>query len=186
MPFDPSLRTKPATSNATEPLKESPSQTAGPYVHIGCVPQAIGLDNAPKQLASNADVPPGESIVIQGRVLDGEGALAKDVMIESWQIDGQWHRAICDLETGQFRLETSRPQATAPATPSVQIWIVARGINIGLSTRIYFDDEENSEDPILALVPDDRRNTLIAKGNNGEYQIDIRLQGDDETVFFDA
>ena len=71
--------------------------------------------------------------------------------------------------------------------PHISLWIVARGINIGLNTRIYFDDEDNADDRILKAVELKHRvPTLIAKKTgDGQYRFDIRLQGDAETVFLD-
>jgi protocatechuate 3,4-dioxygenase alpha subunit len=77
--------------------------------------------------------------------------------------------------------------------PHVSLWIVARGINLGLNTRLYFDDEAaaNAEDPVLRLIePPERRQTLIAvreqRGGEVVYRFDIHLQGEQETVFFDV
>lgn len=186
MAYDPRLTTRPADSNLAEPLKESPSQTAGPYVHIGCLPQLIGLDAAPAQIDSNGPLPNAERIVVEGHVYDGEGAVARDVMIESWQADGVWRRIGTDLDTGIFRLETVRPAAAAGQAPHLKLWIVARGINIGLSTRVYFPGDDHDTDPVLALVPEERRATLVADPlGGGKFRFDIRLQGEGETVFFD-
>jgi len=72
--------------------------------------------------------------------------------------------------------------------PPINLWIVARGINIGLNTRMCFEDEDNSTDPVLNLIEQvDRRQTLLARRvNPGHYRFDIRLQGIDETVFMDV
>ena len=100
-----------------------------------------------------------------------------------------------DLETGAFVFETVKPgRVPYPdgrlQAPHVTFWIVARGINIGLHTRMYFADEPgaNAEDPVLTgLKHQDRLPTLFAgyEGTN-EYRFDIRLQGDNETIFFDV
>jgi protocatechuate 3,4-dioxygenase alpha subunit len=68
------------------------------------------------------------------------------------------------------------------------VTLMARGMLNRVVTRIYFGDEEeaNAEDPILSLVPADRRHTLIATPEDGGYRFDIRLQGPGETVFFDV
>lgn len=196
-------------------LKESPSQTAGPYVHIGCTPNFAGIEGVypddPGVSMINGKVR-GERITITGRVLDGMGAPLKDAVIEIWQADADglynspsemrgradpnftgWGRQPTDQETGIYRFETVKP-GPVPfpdgrlQAPHVSFWIVARGINIGLSTRMYFADEEaaNADDPVLSRIEHGvRAATLIAPGEGGTYTFDIRLQGERETVFFD-
>ncbi len=201
-------------------LRETASQTAGPYVHIGLAPKAAGFDifdrNFGHVLTTSATQ--GERIVIEGRVFDGSNTPVRDVLLEIWQANAQgryahpadaqagksadpafrgWGRACSDFETGVWSFETIKPGAVAgrdgvPMAPHVNLWIVARGINLGLNTRMYFEDEAaaNAADPVLNLIEwETRRKTLIARrvqrGNATVYQFDIRLQGDDETVFFD-
>lgn len=190
--------------------KESPSQTAGPYLHLGCTPNAIGVEGVfPHDLGSVMlkQRQPGQEIVVSGVILDRANALVRDAMVEIWQAgadgaytDGQvfsdfhgWGRCACNLETGEYEFQTVRPgpikqhDGTVFA-PHIAFWIVARGINTGLQTRMYFpeDTELQASDPVLASVPEDRKKTLIAtKTSEGRFQFDIRLQGDAETVFFD-
>lgn len=195
-------------------LKETPSQTAGPYVHIGLAPGAAGFDIYRRELGWDIAGPdaPGERIRVEGIVYDGAGAPVKDVLLEAWQADGNgiyphpddprhadvapgfrgWGRIITDFETGLWRFETIKPGAVPGRNkrrmaPHVNLWLVSRGINIGLNTRMYFDDEDNASDPVLNLIEQqDRRQTLIARrGAPGLYRFDIRLQGDGETVFLD-
>lgn len=195
-------------------LKETPSQTAGPYVHIGLAPGAAGFSIFDRELGWDIAGPdaPGQRIRVEGRVLDGTGAPVRDVLIEVWQADAQgiyhhpedprfaeaspgfrgWGRVISDFETGEWAFETVKPGAVAgrggrPMAPHLTLWIVARGINIGLHTRMYFEDEDNASDPVLALIEQPhRRQTLIARRQEaGLYRFDIRLQGDGETVFLD-
>lgn len=189
-------------------LKESPSQTAGPYVHIGLTPNFIGISGIYEQdLGENSahkDIS-GEQIKIVGNVLDGTGGIICDALIESWQSDANgvyaptpkfpgWARIPVNLETGDWQLETIKPgRVSAPCgklmAPHISLWIVARGINVGLQTRLYFEDEHdaNRECPVLQrITPTERISTLMAKKTaSGEYRFDIRLQGADETVFFD-
>lgn len=197
-------------------LHESPSQTAGPYVHIGCTPNFSGIDGVfaedPGSRMVN-DATLGERITIRGSVYDGTGAVLRDALIEIWQADaaglylspqetrGQadpnfsgWGRSPGDMETGEFSFETIRPGAVPfpdgrLQAPHITFWIVARGINIGLHTRLYFDDEEaaNATDPLLARIEHHQRvETLIAKRDSeGIFRFDIHLQGDYETVFLD-
>ncbi len=186
-------------------LTETPSQTAGPYVHIGCIPSFAGLANVYPQdlgLSPIQDGAEGKKISIRGSIYDGTGACLRDAMLESWQADaaglfaGQpgadpkvsgFCRFAADAGTGEFTLKTIKPGPVADQTPHIALWIVARGINTGLQTRIYFDDEDNRADPVLARIqPQARIEALIAKKTGqGEYRFDIRLQGDAETVFLD-
>jgi protocatechuate 3,4-dioxygenase alpha subunit len=201
-------------------LKESASQTAGPYVHIGLIPKQAGFDifenDFSNVLAGRRTK--GERIRIEGRVLDGLGLPLRDVLLEIWQANAAgkynhpadrqdkpiddsfrgWGRAGSDFETGLYVFETIKPGSVVgrrgrPMAPHVNVWIAARGINIGLNTRMYFSDEieANAKDPVLNLIEQaPRRETLIAKreerGGNVVYTFDIYLQGERETVFFDV
>ncbi|NEY89965.1 protocatechuate 3,4-dioxygenase subunit alpha [Tabrizicola oligotrophica] len=195
-------------------LKETPSQTAGPYVHIGLAPGAAGFQIFERELGWDIAGPdaPGERIRVEGVVLDGTGAPVKDVMLEVWQADANgiyphpedpraaevakgfrgWGRVITDFETGVWGFDTIKPGAVTGRngrimSPHLNLWIVARGINIGLNTRMYFEDEDNAADPVMNLIEQaHRRETLLArKVAPGQYRFDICLQGDGETVFMD-
>ncbi|NKX44771.1 protocatechuate 3,4-dioxygenase subunit alpha [Roseicyclus persicicus] len=191
-------------------LVETASQTAGPYVHIGCIPSFAGLAGVyPEDLGLSpiAEGAQGEIVTITGAVHDGMGWAMRDAMLESWQADAQGRypgtpgadphvsgfcRFAADKDTGEFTLRTVRPGAVAlpdgrRMAPHISLWIVARGINIGLQTRIYFEDEDNSADPLLARIEQRPRvETLIAKKTGeGRFRFDIRLQGAGETVFLD-
>ena len=187
--------------------RETPSQTAGPFVHIGTMPAAAGLKTkhpGPGNILARDGIL-GERIRIEGLIYDGAGALVKDALVEIWQADanGQYGsndftgfgRAATDFETGLFFFETVKPGATPyrdgrMQAPHVTLTIFARGINIHLQTRLYFSDEAeaNAADPVLQLIgAPDLVATLIAKRDAGRplYRFDIHLQGDRETVFFD-
>ena len=191
-------------------LIETPSQTAGPYVHIGCLPSFAGVEGVyPQDLAVTpfAQGAAGEIITITGSVYDGTGTPLCDAVLESWQADAQglfagqkgadekvsgFCRFAADKDSGEFMLRTIKPAAVHGRNkqifaPHIALWIVARGINIGLQTRIYFEDEDNRADPLLAQIEQDhRRATLLAKKvSTGTYRFDIRLQGEGETVFLD-
>ncbi|MGY9037643.1 protocatechuate 3,4-dioxygenase subunit alpha [Sulfitobacter sp. M13] len=195
-------------------LKESPSQTAGPYVHIGCVPNFCDITGVyPEDLGAqmvNADTK-GERITLRGTVFDGTGTAIKDAMIEIWQADAAglypgndprgaadpsftgWGRKAGDYDTGEWVFHTIRPGAVPfpdgrMMAPHISLWIVARGINIGLNTRMYFPDTDNSADPLLTRIEHQNRvPTLIAeKEADGVYRFDIYLQGEKETVFLDV
>nr|CAD6618833.1 protocatechuate 3,4-dioxygenase subunit alpha [Rhizobium sp. Khangiran2] len=198
-------------------LKESPSQTAGPYVHIGCTPNFTGVHGIfDKDLGSGSMVNEqtrGERITIRGRVIDGSGTPLRDALVEIWQGDADgfynspsetrgeadpnffgWARCPGDMDTGEFIFETIKPGRVPfrdgrMMAPHVNFWIVARGINIGLNTRMYFSDEEeaNAQDPILARIEHKVRvPTLIGKRDGDTVTFDIHLQGDKETIFFDV
>lgn len=196
-------------------LKESASQTAGPYVHIGLAPGAAGFDIYRHELGQTIAGPdvPGERIRIEGLVYDGTGAPVKDILLEAWQADANgiyphpedprhaevapgfrgWGRIITDFDSGLWSFETIKPgpvpgRNKRVMAPHISLWLVSRGINIGLNTRMYFDDEDNGADPVLGLVEqENRRRTLIAKRTApGVYRFDIRLQGEGETVFLDV
>ena len=198
-----------------EYLKETASQTAGPYVHIGLAPGAAGFHIFNQELGHDIAGPnaAGDRITIKGRVIDGTGAPVKDVLLETWQANAAgvyahaedprhaqvedgfrgWGRVITNFETGDFTFDTIKPGSVrgrngSTQAPHISIWIVARGINVGLNTRMYFDDEDNSADPVIKLIEQQhRRETLLAKRqSDGTYLFEIYLQGDKETVFFDV
>ncbi|WP_194097753.1 protocatechuate 3,4-dioxygenase subunit alpha [Marivivens aquimaris] len=194
-------------------LKESASQTAGPYVHIGCMPNTTGIhtifdtDLGSTMFTGEAK---GERINIEAVIFDGSGTPVKDAMVEIWQADANgvfaspedgreadphftgFGRQHADHDTGVFRFETIKPGAVSvdgkTYAPHVLMWIAARGINLALATRVYFDDEAeaNEADPFLSRIElKSRVPTLIAKRDGNTYRHEIHLQGPDETVFFD-
>jgi protocatechuate 3,4-dioxygenase alpha subunit len=190
-------------------LPQTPSQTAGPYVHIGTLPDVAGIENVPFAAIGTAIFRPkakGERIAVTGTVTDGGGMPLTDCLIETWQADaaglypGQpgadpqvngFGRHAADFGTGLFTFETIRPGPVpypdgTIAAPHISLWIFARGINTGLHTRMYFPGDDHSADPLLArIAPSDRLKTLIAVKDGDRYRFDIHLQGSDETVFFD-
>lgn len=196
-------------------LKETASQTAGPYVHIGLTPNFCGIDGVYEtDLGASLvnDKTKGERITVKSRVIDGSGTPLRDSLIEIWQADANglynspsemrgtadpnfvgWGRCASDMDTGEFLFQTIKPGRVPfrdgrPMAPHISFWIVARGINLGLHTRMYFGDEEkaNAEDPILQRIEHKIRvPTLIAPRQGDTYVFDIHLQGDNETVFFD-
>ncbi len=184
-------------------MRESASQTAGPYVHIGLLPNAAGLPmygGADLGSVMRREGARGEAIALTGRVLDGLGEPCRDALVEVWQADadGQlpprdpgfagWGRSGCDAATGTFRFDTVRPGPVAGQAPHLTLWIAARGIGLALHTRVYFaGDPANDADPVLARIdPPSRRETLMARAVEGGWHVDIRLQGEGETVFLDV
>jgi protocatechuate 3,4-dioxygenase, alpha subunit len=180
----------------------TPSQTVGPYFAIG-LPWDVGPD------AVGADTP--GAIRIRGTVYDGEGTPVPDFLLETWQADPEGRYADMheyggrsQLEgfrgfarygledgDGRFEIVTVKPgpvQGLGGATqaPHIAVSLFARGMLNRVITRIYFADEEqaNAADPVLASVPADRRATLLAQPTADGYAIDLRIQGDSETVFF--
>lgn len=170
--------------------RETASQTAGPYLHIGLLPNAAGLPMYDGDLGQGAGAQArGDLITLTGRVLDGADAGVPDAMIELWQADtdgsGVWQRSGCDGD-GRYAFQTLRPRALPGQAPHLTLWIVARGIGLALQTRAYFHGApENATDPVLAHVPDGRRETLMATLEGGAWNMNVVLQGPDETVFLD-
>ncbi|MEM0909190.1 MAG: protocatechuate 3,4-dioxygenase subunit alpha [Pseudomonadota bacterium] len=181
-------------------LKELPSQTAGPYVHIGCVPTCAGLEG----MYNGHDLggvmitgaPEGERMCLALEIMDGDGELVMDAMVEIWQPgpDGSfgptagfthWGRQVTDCMNGIALFETLKPGRSAKQAPHILIWIAARGINLGLATRLYFPDEHNADDPVFRLAGN-RAATMVGTKMEGGYHHAIHLQGEDETVFFDV
>jgi protocatechuate 3,4-dioxygenase alpha subunit len=185
-------------------LRATTSQTVGPYLHIGLT-WLITEDLAPAGVA-------GERVGIQGRVLDGDGRPVNDALVEIWQANAAgryahpldrreeplergfrgFGRSATDDE-GRFRFRTIKPgRVPGPSgrlqAPHIAVSVFMRGLLRQLVTRIYFPgDPANAEDPVLALVPPERRHTLIAKpAGPGVLEWNVILQGADETVFFDC
>jgi len=179
------------------------SQTVGPFFRIGMA-QLFREEFAPEGVR-------GERVTIHGRVLDGDGHGVPDAQIEIWQADsaGRYFDAesaegtgflgfgrVPTNERGEFRFMTIKPGCVAGPgdamqAPHLVVLVFMRGLLRHLVTRIYFGDETaaNGSDPILELVPAERRETLMAQresGNAATFAWNLRLQGDDETVFFEA
>ena len=191
----------------------TPSQTVGPYFAYGLTPgDKYEWNDAFSNNLITTDVT-GERIRIEGRVFDGDGAVVPDCMLEVWQADAQGRFA--DLQDkralpnasfrgfgrvgtnkdGGYAFDTIKPGSVPdpdgkPQAPHILLAVFGRGMLMHLYTRIYFDGEAaNATDPVLALVPADRRATLIATrkaGAGSTYVLDIHLQGDKETVFFEV
>ncbi|SDF98028.1 protocatechuate 3,4-dioxygenase alpha subunit [Bradyrhizobium brasilense] len=191
----------------------TPSQTVGPYFKYGLTPNGEYEWN--DAFTSNLLTPDvsGERIRVEGKVYDGDGAVIPDCMLEIWQADAQGRfsdpqdaRALpnssfkgfgrCGTDkNGAYAFDTIKPGVVPdadgkPQAPHILLAVFARGMLLHLYTRIYFDDEAgNAGDSTLALVPADRRATLIARrkaGAGNTYTFDVHLQGDNETVFFDV
>jgi protocatechuate 3,4-dioxygenase alpha subunit len=175
-------------------LVPTASQTVGPFVHIGMA-----------RHYRDCLAPPGtegERVTVEGRVLDGDGRPVTDAVVEVWQADPHGHYAGTAFHgfgrvptdgQGVFRFTTVKPGRVPGPDGSLQaphllVAVFARGLLRHVLTRMYFPDEPgNATDPVLALVPEDRRPTLVARARGaGVLAWDVVLQGQDETVFFDV
>jgi len=188
----------------------TPSQTVGPFFAYGLTPNGkYSWNDAFTNNLLTPDVS-GDRIRVEGFVYDGDGANVPDAMLEIWQADAQGRfsdpqdsRGLtnssfkgfgrCGTGAEGYSFETIKPGAVPgpdgkPQAPHIVLAIFGRGMTMQSMTRIYFDDEpSNASDEVMALVPEDRRNTLVAKKTApGVYRFDIYLQGDNETVFFDV
>ena len=193
---------RPEDSNiASDAFGPTPSQTVGPYFHQGLIvpSDAGGLDSGglgnrlfPEQK--------GGRIEVRGRVLDADGECVPDALVELWQANAAgryggpegFGRSDTRHPGQEFVFQTIKPGAVVQPgspvlAPHLNVWLGLRGLLTHLRTRIYFEDEDNSHDPVLLLVSEARRASLIARQGGAApstYRLDIHLQGTDETVFF--
>ncbi|MDQ0765710.1 protocatechuate 3,4-dioxygenase subunit alpha [Streptomyces canus] len=190
-----------------ETVLPTPSHTVGPF-YGHALPFPGGGDIAP--------VGHPDTIVLQGYITDGEGNPLPDAFVELWsadpdgnvpQVDGSirrdpasggylgrngveftgWGRIQTDAN-GHWTARTLRPGARGRSAPYISVCVFARGLLVHLYTRIYLPGDEAAltADPLLARVPAERRDTLIARPlGEGTYRFDIRLQGEGETVFLE-
>jgi protocatechuate 3,4-dioxygenase, alpha subunit len=192
---------------------QTPSQTVGPYFAYGLTPQQYGyeLKGIASGVLAGREID-GEHIRIEGRVIDGAGNAISDAMIEIWQADAQGRyshpadprasnatfKGFGRVGTGtdpqnRFVFHTVKPGAVdAKQAPHINVIVLMRGMLLHAYTRLYFGDESaaNALDPVLKSVPKERRHTLIARREETPsgtvYVFDIHMQGERETVFFDA
>jgi protocatechuate 3,4-dioxygenase alpha subunit len=187
---------------------QTPSQTVGPFF-------GVGLSRpSQSQHVLVTDLTEGERVRIEGTVLDGAGQPVDDALVEIWQANahGRYRHPLdsgpapldpafigfgrCPTDPGgAFRFDTVKPGAIQGAggvrhAPHINVTVFARGMLVHAFTRMYFADDPLETDPTLAQVDVPRRGTLIGERtlHDGQlvYRWDIRLQGDRETVFFDA
>jgi protocatechuate 3,4-dioxygenase alpha subunit len=188
-------------------LKQTPSQTAGPFFHYMLTPGQSGYDKRSLAGPSLADASAsGDRIRVTGCVRDGQGNVMADALVELWQADAAGRYAhpadprgsnsifkgfgrVATDDKGMFTFETVKPGAIGDGqAPHITAILFTRGGQNHLFTRLYFSDEAaaNARDPVLQSVPADRRGTLIARREGSSYRFDIRVQGEGETVFFDV
>jgi len=191
----------------TPPHRQTPSQTVGPFFGVGLThaSQSVMVDERTE----------GQRIRIEGTVVDGAGATIEDALVEVWQANahGRYRHDLdrgpapidphfvgfgrCPTDaSGAFHFDTVKPGAIHAGdgrrhAPHLNVTVFARGMLVHAFTRVYFEEDELDADPVLAQVDRDRRATLVARKTRSEagrvvYRWDIRLQGDQETVFFDA
>ncbi|QNK69462.1 protocatechuate 3,4-dioxygenase subunit alpha [Variovorax sp. PAMC26660] len=191
---------------------QTPSQTVGPYFAYGLTATQYGYDfNQPFDAVVALDNATGQRIRLEGQVIDGDGHPIGDAMVEISQPDGEGRypqtpdearalgfRAFGRVGTGtdaqnRFVFHTVKPGAQTPGeAPHINVIVLMRGLLLHAFTRVYFSDEAeaNAKDAVLDSVPADRRHTLIAQrseqGGAITYRFDIRMQGADETAFFDV
>jgi protocatechuate 3,4-dioxygenase, alpha subunit len=192
-------------------LKQTPSQTVGPYFAYGLCPEQYNFDLKSLFTPSIADrEAAGEHISIVGNVYDGQGKVVGDAVVEMAQADSTGHyvQSVAEARESGFRgfarvgtgtdpklryvVDTVKPGKTGDdAAPHIDVILLMRGMLLHTFTRIYFDDEAeaNAKDAVLSSVPEERRATLVAKRepdtSSTIYRFDIYLQGPKETVFFD-
>jgi protocatechuate 3,4-dioxygenase, alpha subunit len=166
----------------------SPSQTIGPFFHFSLTANsALGCVAGPDAK--------GERIRVRFRLVDGDGVGVPDGMLELWQADGEgkyecgFGRLATD-NNGVCLFDTVYPGRLPDGqAPHINVSVFARGLLDRLCTRVYFEGDPGlAQDAVLALVPQDRRATLLARRDaedRGQWNFDIRLQGEQETVFFD-
>jgi len=161
----------------------TPFQTVGPFLHLG-------LRTGREPMTA-----PGltEPLVIHGRLLDGAGEGIGDGVLEFWAPGFDDVGRVWSEPDGSYRLVGVKPRSRldqdgAVHAPHFAVRVLARGILTEYLTRVYFEGEpDNARDAILQLVPADRRETLVSvRTAPHEYHLDIVVQGDRETVFFDV
>ena len=181
-------------------LDETPFQTAGPFLHIGCLPNAINIEGV---FDNDLGVKPFSNkhndkfITITGSVFDGDGKALDDIMLETWQSDENgvylpecgFARFVPESLTKKFSLYTVKPGFVINfdgkiQSPHILIAISSRGLNMTLNTRIYFEGDDLTNDPLLSTVKKSRNDisSLVAKKIDEDiYLFDIFLQGDNNS-----
>jgi protocatechuate 3,4-dioxygenase, alpha subunit len=184
-------------------LSPTPSQTVGPFFHIG-LPAPVTVELVPPDHAG--------AVRIVGTVFDGNDEPVNDALVEIWQANSAgryahpedtrgevpredgfkgFGRCATDAE-GRFEFVTVKPGPVPGAgegmqAPHIDVSVFARGLLKRLVTRVYFPDEAeaNEADPVLSAVGDpEARSTLVAQEEDGVLRFDIHLQGEGETAFF--
>ena len=181
-----------------EKLNQTPSQTVGPFFAYSLTAKQYGYNYNSIITDSLVDeTAEGERILIKGQIFDGQGNVIPDAIIELIQYfeseNQEINSIIARLGSGtsddsSFSFTTVKPKAINSQAPFISVIIMMRGSLHHLHTRLYFSDENNQQDLLLNSIPENRRNSLIAsklqKNNQVLYEFNIRMQGENETVFF--
>ncbi len=170
-------------------MYQTPSQTVGPFFAYSLTPQQYSYNF--RQMIDNQMVESigDDKITIIGNVFDGQGVVIPDAIIEIWDAQNQLFGRFgtgTDPEN-RFIFYTKKPQSINGQAPHLSVIVFMRGQLIHSYTRIYFSDEDakNQQDEVLNSIESTRKNTLIAQKNGSVYTFNIKMQGDDETVFFE-
>jgi protocatechuate 3,4-dioxygenase alpha subunit len=191
-----------AVTNVAATPGMTPYQTVGPFFH-----DALPYPAGPSVVGASR---PG-AFTLSGTVYDGQGEPIDDCLVEVWQADEDGRFAalpgiyrepeptgfrgfgrVPTDEDGRYALRTVRPGGVPTAdgqaqAPHLAMSVFARGMLRRCVTRVYFEDDPSlGSDPLLALVDPARRHTLVARQEADGYRFDVRIQGDDETVFLDV
>ncbi len=191
----------------SEFIPQTPSQTVGPYYAIGLIDGSLNNLLTPETK--------GQRIIITGRLLDADREAFKDGCLEIWQADANgyfnhpadpnhthadktfkgWGRAECD-EDGRFIFHTIKPGPVQNAdgstlAPHIAVHVFGRGMLLHARTRFFFPNDAHADDPVFQAIPAARRDTVIMRAGTEDsnlpvYHIDVKFDGDDETVFFDV
>lgn len=192
----------------SERLGQTPSQTVGPYFAMRIAGEGENVLPVPEGAERivitgkilDADGDHVEDALVETWQANPEGRYNHpDDQRDLGLSEGftGFARAKSDFETGEYRVETVKPGPVPdpegePQAPHISMIIQARGMLNPVFTRIYFSDEPeaNAHDLVMRRVPAERRDTLVAERVEGsdptEYRFDVKLQGDNETVFFDV
>ncbi len=187
----------------------TPSQTVGPFFAYGLTPGAYGYPLKDIHSSNLTGADRGKTtITLEGQVFDGDGASVHDALVEIIQADETGCYADSPRNDGfsgygrcgtgsngpaehggdtRFSFVTIKPGSTGNgAAPFLTMIVTMRGLLNHCITRVYFEEDDLSSDPVLAQVPENRLHTLVARNvGTGRYRFDIHMQGENETVFFD-
>lgn len=193
----------------SDKLGQTPSQTVGPYfamrIAVTDEERVLPVPNGAARIVVTGTVYDGDGVYVEDALIEtwqANPAGRYDHPDDQRDIDLSdgftgFARAKSDFHTGEYRIDTVKPGSVPdpegePQAPHIAVMIQARGMLNPVFTRIYFSDEDtaNRHDLVMRRVPENRRHTLIAELVDGsdpaEYHFDVRLQGEDETVFFDV
>ena len=186
-------------------VDETPFQTAGPFLHIGCLPNTININGVyqndlGEKPFTNKDT--NDFISITGSVFDGDGQPLDDVMLETWQsdengvytVDSGFARFVPNSISKKYNLSTIKPGSVqnfdgSLQSPHILFSISSRGINMNLNTRMYFEGDNLLKDPLLSLIEksnNDVSSLIASKIDDISFIFNIYLQGDKETIFLDV